>query len=231
MLRAVTPGKPAQVFVSDAFTFIVPSSGSVAANGVITLTTALDLTYANAYCYFPAGVFTGSTAGFYYCTFSSTTAGQMYTNTYTSGVPAIPASPTAVSTGAGAYLQTTAADLAGQSFTIPGGSMGLNGRLYIEQSVTTAATAGTKTLKFNYAGNSLGQTTSAATGSNIWLGAVVNRGSASAQTTFSFNTGVTNTGSRTTNSAADQTLQAVYKIAADTDWIVSRHIFVELTNY
>ena len=122
----------------------VPPSGTIAANGVLTLGTALDNTYPSCYMYFPAGAWTGSTAGMYYVVMSSTTVGQVYTNQYVSGVATIPSSPTAVSTGAGAYTQTTGSYLSVLSYTMPANLMGTIGRLSADIFCTNNSSAGTK---------------------------------------------------------------------------------------
>lgn len=117
--------------IQGGIPFILPSSGSMANNGALTVTTALPTTYPNAYVYLPANaVAAGSAAGWYYAVFSSTTAATVYNNRYTTGFPTIPASPTAFSTtGPGAYTQTSGSDIQGPNTTIPGGSMGPNGSL------------------------------------------------------------------------------------------------------
>ena len=107
----------------------IPPSGTIAANGALTLGTALDNVYPSIYMWFPVGAWTGSTAGMYYVSMSSTTVGQVYTNQYLGGVPTIPASPTAVSTGAGAYTQTTGAYLTVLSYAMPANVMGASGNL------------------------------------------------------------------------------------------------------
>src|SRR5690349_7786608 len=84
------------------------SSGSVAANGAISAITALPAVYPSAYCYFPANALaTSIAAGWYYCTFSTTTAGVAFLDPYTSGIPTIPTSPTAVTDGRGAFTGHT----------------------------------------------------------------------------------------------------------------------------
>lgn len=111
---------------------IVAPSGSVAANGALTLGTALALTYPNAFVYFPAGaVFSGSAAGFYYVEMSSTTAGTVFANIYSPVVagPAIPASPTPiVAAGPGAFTGE-AAEVVAAYVTVRGGLMRKNGRI------------------------------------------------------------------------------------------------------
>lgn len=139
---------------SNGIAMIVPSSGSIADNGALTLTTALPNAYANCYMYFPAdAIEAGSAAGLYYVQMSSTTAGTIFNNTYTSGRPTIPASPTAfATTGSGAYTQTTAADLTLLSFTLPGGAMGPHGRVEFYQQAVHAANSNIKTPKIKIGG-------------------------------------------------------------------------------
>jgi hypothetical protein len=143
----------------------LPSSGSIGNNGALTLSTALDLNaYANCYLYFPANAIeAGSAAGLYYTVMSSSTAGTIYNNTYTSGVPSIPASPTAfATTGPGAYTQTTATDITLLSFTLPGGALGANGSMFVFPLIAMSSSANTKTMKMNIGGtetNSTQQTT------------------------------------------------------------------------
>src|SRR4051812_35901061 len=99
--------------------FIALSSGSVAANGAISAISGLNAIYPNAYCWFPANIVaTVAAAGWRYCTFSSTTAGVAFLDTYTSGKATIPASPTAVTDGKGAFTGEIA-EIAGLTITIP----------------------------------------------------------------------------------------------------------------
>jgi hypothetical protein len=103
-------------------------------NGALSTLAVLPTTYSGgAFIYMPAnGIFAGSTAGWYWFVASSTTAGTVYNNQYTSGDPrlAVPATPAPfASTGPGLVTQTTAADLTAHQITIPGGSLGPSGRV------------------------------------------------------------------------------------------------------
>jgi hypothetical protein len=103
--------------VSTAIPFILQSSGSVGANGALTLNTAItdntisgtQLFISSCYMYFVAGaVYSGSIAGWYYVEMQSATAGVIYNNIYTTGTPQIPSSKTPIiSASIGAYTQTT----------------------------------------------------------------------------------------------------------------------------
>lgn len=89
----------------------IPSSGSVGANGALTLTTAFSSVLSPVYLFFPGGaVFSGSAAGFYYVEMSSTSIGTIYNNRYTAGKCDVPSVLTPiVAAGPGAYVQDTAA--------------------------------------------------------------------------------------------------------------------------
>ncbi len=210
-----------QSIVNNTYPFIVPSSGSVTVTtGAIALTTALDRVYAKCYMYFPANVFTSSSAGWYYCEMSTTSAGLMYSNTYTTGIPADPTSKTLVTTGAGAYTQTTGAYLGGQIFTIPGNAIALDGKAEIETICKTNATANFKYVQHCYGTTDLtgmGLTTATVTAAMTKL---VNVGATNKQCAFTYNgmnSGATDV--TTKDSTAAQTLQIKYYLATATDWI------------
>jgi hypothetical protein len=166
---------------------ILPSSGSIGNNGALTGITALPLTYSNGcYMYFPANaISTGSTAGMYYVVMSSTTAGTIYNNTYTAGAtPTIPATPTPfVTTGPGAYTQTTAAAITLLSLTIPGGSMGPNGSVEATCMWSNSGTTNNKTMSVLLGTTAINQVVQA-TAANIsaqWSSDAYNRGVQNAQ--------------------------------------------------
>lgn len=128
---------------------ILPSSGSIGNNGALTGITALPLKFDSCYMYFPANAISaGSTAGSYYVVMSSTTAGTIYNNTYTSGKPSAPASPTAfVTTGPGAFTQTTGSDIELINFPLPGGALGKNGSLYVYPHYSVISNGNNKNLR------------------------------------------------------------------------------------
>ena len=103
--------------------------------GAFTLSAAILTNLWNAlkgcWCYLPAN-FGGKTypAGWYWAVFSSDTAGILYNNTYSSGVPARPATLTPFADNLTGWLTTTTAEITGPTgFVLPGGSMGKNGIL------------------------------------------------------------------------------------------------------
>lgn len=111
-----------------------PPSGSVAANGALTLGTATYIVYPNLWVYLPAGAaYAASAAGFYYCVMTSTTVGTIY-NTVLGATqqPYIPASPTAIgAAGPGAFVAITSGPVYVCLAVVPGGSIGANGALRV----------------------------------------------------------------------------------------------------
>lgn len=135
-----------------AIPFIALSSGSVSAPGAITGITALPTTYASAYCWFPANILaTAIAAGWYYCTFSSATVGTAFLNTYSTGTPTIPAAPTAVTDGKGAFTGAST-ELFGPTISVPANTLGLTGELQITANWSMTNTAAAKTTAIRYSG-------------------------------------------------------------------------------
>jgi len=132
---------------------IIPSNGTVATNGTITLTTALPTTYGDAWVWLPAGAVVGGSAGLYYAEFSSTTVGQVYTIYIDpTSTPFTPYDPTTVShvnaVGSNSsYTQTTASDLSLIRAIVPGNLMGPSGQLLIKLLISTPTNANNKTPK------------------------------------------------------------------------------------
>lgn len=128
--------------------FVLPSGGSIANNGALTLTVALPTTFTGGvFMYFPAAaIAAGSAAGWYWTVMGSTTAGTIYNNSYSSGVPAVPAAPIPfATTGPGAYTQTVAAVTA-QSLNLPANYLGGHGQMRITKIGAAANNADAKSV-------------------------------------------------------------------------------------
>lgn len=151
----IIEGRISQVLAQGAIPMVIPSSGSFGNNGALSGIVALSGTHAQAYLHFPANaIAAGVPAGLYYTVMSSTTAGTVYNNLYTSGVPEAPATPTPfVTTGPGAYSQVTSA-IALLSVTIPGGTLGLKGRTIVDSLWTNNNNANAKTASIRFGGTS-----------------------------------------------------------------------------
>lgn len=130
---------------------IVVPNGTVATNGTITAGTALPLTYPQAWIYLPAGAVSGGSAGWYYCEFSSTTVGQVYTAyKATMDTPYVPAVKTAAVGSNSSYTQTTSADIQLGGVTVPANQLGTNGGLEYFGFFSYNNSAGAKTAKVKF---------------------------------------------------------------------------------
>lgn len=228
------PGSNRVTLAQSRIPMIVPSSGSVGNNGALTLTTALDQAYPNAYFYMPANaIVAGSAAGFYYGTMQSTTAVTLFNNPYVSGSPAVPASPTAfATTGPGAYTQTTGVSFTANTVTIAGGTLGVNDEVQTHGLVSVNNTAGAKTVGFSYGAFLYGAIAPTTSASIAYQGGFALAGSASRQSqtgliamTVTSVVGVAVNGS--VNSAANQTLSVTLKLATATDYVILQNYVAE----
>lgn len=118
---------------------ILQSSGSIANNGALTGLSSTGVAYPSCYMWFPTNTISAATpAGWYYVVMSSATAGTIYNNTYTTGTPTVPASPTAfATTGPGAYTQTTASLITAYQLVIPPNTLGINDSLRVRVDMLT----------------------------------------------------------------------------------------------
>lgn len=208
--------------------FVLVSSGTMGNNGALSGVTALPTTYASAYVYLPANAISaGSSAGWYYAVFSSTTAATVYNNTYTSGTPTIPGSPTAfVTTGPGAYTQTTGSYISAYTVSVPANSMGTNGAVRLEGLLGYNNTAGSKAARLLFGGSYVSSVAGTTTTNTAFFGGVANRGVANSQVQISSG-GMQYTGTTTgltyltkdTTSAQDMVVQ-MQLVSAATDTLV-----------
>jgi hypothetical protein len=146
---------------------LLPSSGTIGNNGALSGLTAFPATYnGGCYLYFPANaIAAGSAAGLYYTVMSSTTAGTIYNNAYTSGSPLPPANPIAfATTGPGSYTQTTASDITLLSYTIPGGLLNANGEIISRHWRSLISNANTKQPKLLLASTAFMQSSNTTNG-------------------------------------------------------------------
>jgi hypothetical protein len=220
--------------------FILISSATIGNNGALTAATALPVTYPSAYAYFPAGAIAasgaGSAAGWYYMVFSSATAGTIYNNTYTSGTPTIPASPTAfVTTGPGGFTQTTGSFITGYSLTIPGYTIGPNGSVRAMQTYSFYGSTNNKIVKNAYSNYTVFSFTNAtmADAGGAFLAGFSNRQATNIQVnSFGNNGGAIGLGAGAPtigaiNSTANQSYTVQMELATGTDYIVNESIVVE----
>jgi len=213
----------AGVVLQAGVPLVLVSSGSMANNGAITLTTALPFAYAACFMYLPAGaIVTGSSAGWYYAVMSSTTQATVYNNTYTTGVPTRQASPTPfVTTGPGAYTQTTGSAVTALSVAVPGGSMGPNGRLSVVKLGSLANTANNKVVETFLGGSVFASYTFTTSNTYRAIDDICNAGVENANIgNFFANIGGTAADwkRQTVNTAVDQLLAMTLRINTATDF-------------
>lgn len=227
MLRTVA--QRTNVLAQTAVPIGIPSSGTVAANGAITLTTALQQTYSSIWLSFPAGaLFAGSAAGQYFCQMTSPTAGTAYNIRLIA--PAVPFLPTAaqltagaiVAAGPGAYTQTIGSSNF-FSIVVPGGSMGPNGRVEYTWEWSIPNNVNTKSITTDFGG--IGVTTGLTT-TNVarYTTILTNRGAQNVnyQSNVSQD-GASGAGSRATttvDTSANVTFAWRGNLAVDTDYVV-----------
>lgn len=145
------------ILAKSGIPFVSVASGTMGNNGALTVGTALSRTFANAYFFLPAGAIASGVpvAGTWYFTqCSSGTACTVFNNIYTTGMPTVPASPTAfATTGPGAYTGDTGEEF-GPTISVPANAMGPNGALRAQTVYSYTNSAGNKTARIRFSGNS-----------------------------------------------------------------------------
>lgn len=140
--------------IGSAIPFIMVASGNITSTtGNITTGTAHDYVVGPSYVYFPANALNAtSPAGWYYTNWTAATLGVVYADTYTNGVPTIPANPLPLTTVVAAYTQVTGFDAVGPNYTIPGGALGANGTIEWGRIINNNNSAGAKTFNTYFGG-------------------------------------------------------------------------------
>ncbi|MCW2764032.1 MAG: hypothetical protein JWR85_4233 [Marmoricola sp.] len=229
-------GGPSLLLVSGVPVLVAPS-GTMAANGAVTLGTALPIVLAGAFVYYPAGaIVAGSAAGFYYTVFSSTTVGSVKNNVYNpalNAAPVIPLAPTNfVTTGPGAFTGVIT-EVTCFSVSIAAGAMGLNGQLLTQTTHFYNNSAGAKQQRIRLGGTAF--FSNSATTSTLYraLHTIQNMGDAARQWSHVASV-ITNTANATAiaqgaiNTAAAATLTLTIQNAVATDWSGFAGVSVQL---
>lgn len=146
-------GVPFVIFAGDGGSNGLSFSGT---RGVFSLSAAVVTNFWNifgsgGYAYLPANAGGLTTGGWYWCVMTSDTAGEIFAETY-SGTGKAPfiATPTALpNLSAGRITQSTE-EVAGPSFTLPGGSIGPNGRLSWSMRTAASNAASIKSFRIRY---------------------------------------------------------------------------------
>ncbi len=210
--------------------FIAPP-GSVGNNGALTLSIDLNDTYsAGIYLYFPSNaIFSGSVAGRYYCVMSSTTVGTIYNNTYTSGIPMAPASPTGfVTTGPGAYATTLNTDITLIEFPVLGGILGNSGQVDVSPVWNYRNSANTKNLKV-YFDSSLVLSSTPTTSTSNTIGVnLTNKTSAKQSAKQKYTSAQTALDILTVDTSVDKSIKLVAQTTSANDFVGVESCCLEL---
>lgn len=231
----------ASTLISNGIAFINISSGSIGNNGALSGVTALPRIYAEgAYIRLPAGAIAAgvpAAAAWYWCVFSSTTAGTIYNSTYTSGIPVVGTQTAFSTTGPGAYTGITT-EVTMIQYDLTAGQMGTNGRVLFENKWTMTNNANAKTGNTKFGGTGVGVSTGTVLTSLLNVierPSIQNRGSASVQIGSVANSGffgIGSSGSGITylaiNTAAAVTISRTSTKATATDNIILESVADEL---
>lgn len=200
--------------------------------GVFTLSAAVVTNFWNffgsgGYAYLPANAGGLTTGGWYWCVMTSDTAGEIFAETYSgTGKPLFVASPTALpNLSAGRITQSTS-EVAGPSFTVPGGSLGPNGRLIWSMRMACSNAASAKSFRIKDGSTALVTTQPTTSPCMELSGFIVNAGTTGRQFNARLTTvtGIASAGSTvgasevsTIDTSVDQTLSFSIQLAANTD--------------
>ena len=200
--------------------------------GVFSLSAAVATNFWNifgsgGYAYLPAGAGGLTTGGWYWCVMTSDTAGEIFAETY-SGTGNLPfvASPTALSNISAGRITQSTSEVAGIAFTVPGGSLGPNGRLTWSMRTSGSNAASSKVFRLKLGGTTLVTVQPTTTPCMDLLGFTVNLGTTGRQSNARATpvTGVPAAGSTigsseisTVDTSVDQTFAFSMQLAANTD--------------
>lgn len=228
MLHGFSTEGLSRTLAQSAVPVALVSNGTVATNGIITLSTALPLTYSSGiWVRLPAGAVVGGLAGLYWVVMTSTTQGQVYaifSDSASEFVPRIPTGALVAAVGSNAaYTQTTGADVTVFNVVLPGMSMGDNGSLRCHYSTSNNSSAGAKTSRVKHGTTTLGNMSMSATTSTGGVtGAYIrNRGVQSSQVGGSITQSASNPPTMAAvNTAVDGQLTVTLQLAVATDFSV-----------
>lgn len=175
----------------------------------------------------PTGITYAAGGGWFYAVGSSTTAFTLYNNLYTTGIPAIPGSPTAFSTtGVGGFTQSTGFLIPSVATTLSAGSLSVSGEIDIEDALLFLSSATTKTTQIQWQGVSTDTQayTTSSTGTNavkINPVGITSKAVSSFNNWVATNNTVTSTQGFSIDTTSDQRLQIVMELnTAATDYMI-----------
>lgn len=179
-----------QTIALSAVPVINLPSGTIDANGAIVLQTPLVSVARVCWGFLPAGAVTGGLAGYYYMEFTTTTAGQAYTNfNDASGdfFPGIPTGTLVSAVGSGSAYTGNTAQVPMFRKTVPGGLMASKTLLRIVPRVACNNNANSKTLIVTLGGTPVTNPTLANAAGKLNSWSMTNVGKGNVQRTQSWN--------------------------------------------
>jgi hypothetical protein len=217
----------------------VPANGTIAANGTVTLTIALNTTYSNGiWLWFPAGAVSGGSAGLYWTVMSSTTVGVVYTNyvdpTTANFTPFTPTGTLVAVTGSNlAYTQTAASALRVLNVPLAAGTFKETSRLSIYPMFAQRNGASAKVLTFAMSGTTIASFSNTTINSDmrpviLMNAGVLNRQITSNATALGTNNSTTALYTTIDTSVATSLTLTINIATATTDYVVLNALYVEL---
>jgi hypothetical protein len=224
-----TSGLLQRVETQTATAAILPSSGTVATAGVVTLNVALGRIYAEgAWLYLPAGAVVGGAAGLYWTVFSSTTVGQVtttYVDPTVSFASGIPTANLVNAVGSNSAYVTPTSIVPLINLPIPGTSISTTDKLNLSVASTNLNSAGAKTVTLALGASTIVTSANTTVTSSIISGSVINRGVTGAQV-------IINSANTVTYGSLDTTqiLQAKVSgtLVAVTDYLVIESVITSI---
>jgi hypothetical protein len=149
---AVAPEKSTEIIVKTAVPVVLGSSGTIDADGIVTLDVVLPAVYSSAWLYLPADAVVGGLAGYYYTVFATTTVGQVFTKFTKAEAQFIPYTPagaeatsllTAVGSAEAYSAVITAVNM--MAYSIPGGVLGVHSGISLDATFSTINNVDAKT--------------------------------------------------------------------------------------
>jgi len=222
-------GIPFVIFAGDGGSNGLSFTGT---RGVFSLSAAVVTNFWNifgsgGYAYLPANAGGLTTGGWYWCVMTSDTAGEIFAEMYSgTGKALFIASPTALpNLSAGRITQSTV-EVAGPSFTVPGGASGPNGRITWSMRTAGSNAASAKSFRIRYGSTAIVVTQPTTSPCMELVGFCTNCGTTARQINSRATTvtGIASAGATfgtsevsTVDTSVDQTFTFSIQLAANTD--------------
>jgi len=231
-----TGGEPPsrRILAMGGIPAIIAPTGTITAGGVITLGTALQLTYPQAWLYLPAGTVVGGSAGWYYAIMSSTTVGQVYTNyqaTMTQPLALGAAATLTAAVGSGGAYTGVTTEVTMAAAVIPAGLLGTTGRVIAEGNWAHNSSAGAKVAKIAFGGSTVLSVSDTTTLGIDIRKTIQNRSASSQIIRVAVDTGAAQSVAPTLlsiDTSAEVTVALTGSIAVATDTMVLENFLIEV---